>query len=250
MPVMPALEKISRAIPRMSSPALDGLIARAPDTDMGCALDRLPLSHIVSSASQGMTMTKGPEAMRTSVQRVLGSVRSAVADMPKCRAAKINRAAAYAQIATLGATIVIIGLLVLRGGRSTGLEAGLFATSGISVGLALFQLRHFISLVVKVGWNGFGTSTRAQMVLLASTFVVSVLYMGVKRRAGPGVLITLLLLLMASSGASLYFTARNVRKPESSYLAVTASTLDRLITGDGIAAVRAALTTKQHKEAP
>lgn len=166
------------------------------------------------------------------------AVRYGVSDLSKCKAVQTNRKIGTVQIVALAASLITMLLLIARGGSSVVLERSLMGFTVLIGALSLAQWRHSISLAFKLGWFGSGTTTRVQAVLATASAIITLLYTGLKRRAGAPVLVALLVVLSGVAGANIYYTARSVAQPQASALTAVTGALNGVVTADRISAAR------------
>lgn len=234
-----------------STPAVAAPPAAPPATPpAACALDSLSFdaSFDASKAVQegrgllkraGMTDADIDQLMAAARGKTSSALQSGRADLSRCASVRTNRKVGILQLVTLSASLVVMVLLALRGGSSRTLERALVSLSLTGAVLAAVQWRHALGLLFKVGWYGFGTTTRLQALLVAASLVATGTYALLKPRAGAPVLVSVLLVLAGIAGANIYFTARAVAKPESMALVAVMGAVNRALTADRISRTRA-----------
>lgn len=172
-----------------------------------------------------------------------GSTR-AFGDVNKCKSVKTNRMIGILQIVVGVMSLASMAMLLKSRGESRLFGSAVWWLGLLGLGLTAVQLRHVISLLIKIGWHAFGSNTRASMVLTTMSVAVTLLFMNF-RNSSPAIVMTLLLSMAGINAANLVFMINSVRKPEAMHVVAVASALDRVLTAKRIAAVRKYYTTER-----
>lgn len=177
------------------------------------------------------------EQTRNKLRLSSASVASAMfGDLSKCKAVKTNRVISGVHAAITLASLAVLVMLLSARASSGPLTKTLWVLSLTGIGMTVLQLRHAISLFLKIGWFGFGPNTRAQLVLAGLSVVTTLAF--IYSRGGASMHTPLLVVMAGIAAANSYFLVRAAVKPEATYVAALASALDNMISARKISAVR------------
>lgn len=227
----------------MSVPAnckLDSLTAESTAQAANSVRQAVKDSTGMTDADINMLLQKSSNFMKgsttTGANRMFG-------DLHACKSVKTNRTVGIVQVVVGVAALVSMAMLIARGGSSRTLSSTVWYLGVAGLALTGFQLRHVISLLVKIGWHAFGTSTRANMILSTLSIATTIAFLTF-RQSSPTIVMTLLVIMASINAINVYFMMRSVLKPEAVYVVALASALDRVLTARRIAGIRKFVTDK------
>lgn len=205
-----------------------------------CKLD------LITEANTGQAATAVRDAFKESLGMTDEDMASLVntnggakafGNLGQCKAVKINRAVGIVRVVAGLLSMASLTMLIANRGKSVFWGNTIWYLGLVGLALTAFQQRHTVSLLFKLGWHAFGTSTRATMVLTVLSAITSVLYMNFKN-SSQRIVISLLVFMTGIHAANVYFTTTSVLNPDAMQAAAVASALDRVFTARRITKVR------------
>jgi hypothetical protein len=168
-----------------------------------------------------------------------GNNKSGFGNMSKCKAVKTNRILSAVSIAVQSLLLLVVLWLLKDGGISPRLTWALHGLIILSAVLLLVSLRHPLQLMTKMIWYGSGVNTQALIIL--TCILTACMFAFTYASESQIATIVILSIVALVTIAKIVFSARLLKKPETTYMTATTSALNRVITAKKLRSLRKGL---------